>query len=87
VYSTCIIRVYHDGIGNDAATPAPACFGGLLRPHLTSTRSPSTSSPFAQASAARSAVGRSLKLTNAHLEVVQQSAERRVEGMRKRYVP
>jgi len=38
-----------------------------LRPHFTATRWSSISSPFAHASAARSAVARSLKLTNAHL--------------------
>lgn len=36
------------------------------RPHLTFALVPSTSTPFAHASAARSASLRSLKLTNAH---------------------
>ncbi|SRR5216684_5340516 len=40
----------------------------LLRPQRTLRRSPSMSSPFAHASAARSAEVRSLKLTNAHLK-------------------
>jgi len=40
----------------------------LPRPHLTPTLWPSMSIPFAQASAARSAESRSLKLMNAHLE-------------------
>jgi len=39
----------------------------LPLPHLTLTLWPSMSMPFAQASAARSAESRSLKLTNAHL--------------------
>lgn len=39
----------------------------LPLPHLTPTLWPSMSIPFAQASAARSAESRSLKLTNAHL--------------------
>lgn len=39
----------------------------LLRPHFTETRSPSKSKPFAHASAARSAEGRSVKLIKAHL--------------------
>lgn len=37
------------------------------RPHLTDILSPSISSPCAQASAARSADARALKLTKAHL--------------------
>jgi len=40
----------------------------LPLPHLTPTLWPSMSMPFAQASAARSAESRSLKLMNAHLE-------------------
>ena len=40
----------------------------LPLPHLTLALWPSMSMPFAQASAARSAESRSLKLTNAHLE-------------------
>lgn len=39
----------------------------LPLPHLTLTLWPSMSMPFAQASAARSAESRSLKLMNAHL--------------------
>jgi hypothetical protein len=39
----------------------------LLRPHFTLARRPSTSRPRAHTSAARSADVRSLKLTNAHL--------------------
>jgi hypothetical protein len=52
-----------------AAFPAVA-FAFLLRPHLTPTRSPSISSPLAQACAACSAEARSLKLTNAHLKAM-----------------
>ena len=44
-----------------AAEPLPL-------PHLAVTLWPSMSMPFAQASAARSAESRSLKLTNAHLK-------------------
>ena len=43
----------------------------LPLPHLTLTLWPSMSMPFAQASAARSAESRSLKLTNAHLTCYQ----------------
>lgn len=53
--------------GDPAAAFAPLAFAFLLRPHFTLARSPSMSSPFAHASAARSADERSLKLTNAHL--------------------
>ena len=43
----------------------------LPLPHLTLTLWPSMSMPFAQASAARSAESRSLKLMNAHLGLCQ----------------
>lgn len=62
----------HDAAAAVAVEPeeGPEAFAGclgLLRPHLTATRSPSISRPFAQARAAVSATARSLKLTKAHL--------------------
>ena len=53
--------------------PVPPFFP---RPHLTGILSPSTSRPWAQASAARSADVRSLKLTKAHLRWGQPMAAR-----------
>jgi len=67
------------------ATVAAETGGGgaeefLLRPQRTPRRSPSMSSPFAHASAARSADVRSLKLTNAHLDFATWTIERKDVG-------
>lgn len=60
---------YYTSVGVTVAALAVAkfCCFGLLRPHLTVIRSPSTSTPLAHACAAISATARSLKLTKAHL--------------------
>jgi len=60
---------YYTSVGVTVAVLVAAkfCCFGLLRPHLTVIRSPSTSSPLAHACAAVSATARSLKLTKAHL--------------------
>jgi hypothetical protein len=79
VLETYLIDIY--------ATVAAETAGGgaeefLLRPQRTPRRSPSMSSPFAHASAARSADVRSLKLTNAHLRHRKRSDKLRTQ-MRK----
>ncbi len=67
------------------ATVAAGTAGGgaeefLLRPQRTPRHSPSMSSPFAHASAARSADIRSLKLTNAHLRHRHRSGKLRTHN-------
>lgn len=63
-----IIQDNGNEVYDTAATEAVPSGFALLRPHFIAIRSPSISRPLAQASAARSAVLRSLKLMNAHLD-------------------